>query len=179
MKILCLGQSAYDITIPVDGFPTENKKIKVKEVIECGGGAANNAAYLLAKWGNEVYFATSIGKDDYGRKIKEELISVGIKEDYINEINDKTTTSYILANKSNGSRTIVTDVSPNMHFDANYDIDLKPDIILFDGNDLDFALRVAKANPQAIKIIDAGSFKESNVLLSLSTLNLYTVSSIT
>ena len=38
--ILCFGQSAYDITIPVDSYPIENRKIKVKELYECGGGAA-------------------------------------------------------------------------------------------------------------------------------------------
>ena len=28
MKILCIGQSAYDITLPVDSYPVENKKIQ-------------------------------------------------------------------------------------------------------------------------------------------------------
>ncbi len=165
--ILCVGQSAYDITIPMDYYPEENKKHKVYGVYECGGGAANNAAYLVAKWGNEVYFLTSVGSDEAGRKIKAELNSVGVKLDYINEvINGKTTTSYIVANKTNGSRTIVTNVSKDMKYPDNYSCPLKPDVILFDGNDFELAKKVALANPQAIKIIDAGSMKESNVELS-------------
>ena len=166
MKILCLGQSAYDITIPVDSYPVENKKIKVKDIYECGGGAANNAAYLLAKWHNEVYFATSIGTDDYGRKIKKELEDIGINMDYVNEVNAKSTTSYIIANRSNGTRTIVTHKESDMHFDEDAEISLKPDVILFDGNDLNLALKVAKSNPNAIKIIDAGSYKEATKELS-------------
>ncbi len=165
--ILCIGQSAFDLTIPVDKYPEENKKIKVSDVYECGGGASNNAAYLLALWHNDVYFATSIGKDESGMKIKNELASVGVKLDYLNEIeNVKTTTSYILANRSNGTRTIITHASPLMHFDSNTNINLKPNVILFDGKEIDLALRTVKNNPEAIKIIDAGSFNETTVELS-------------
>ena len=161
MKILCIGQSAYDITVPVSSFPEENRKYKVHEVYECGGGSANNSAYLLAKWHDEVYLASSIGKDDYGRKIKEEAISVGVNIDYIEEINNvKTTTSFIINNKNNGSRTIITDRKEEMHFSNNHEILIKTDIILLDGNDYDKSLEVIKNNPQAIKIIDAGNMKD-------------------
>ena len=164
--ILCVGQSAYDITIPVDKYPEENKKHKVYETTECGGGAANNAAYLIAKWGNEVYFLTSIGTDEAGSKIKKELNSVGVKLDYINEVNDKTTTSYIVANRSNGTRTIITHVSKNMVYPKDFNNPIKADVILFDGNDLDLAKKIAINNQEAIKIIDAGSMKENTVELS-------------
>ena len=164
MKILCVGQSAYDITIPMDIYPEENKKYKIKDVYECGGGAANNAAYLLAKWGNEVYFLTSIGDDESGKKIKNELNSMGVKLDYINEVaNAKTTTSYIVANKTNGSRTIVTDVSKDMVYPESFSLPITPDVILFDGRETELAIKVAKDNPNAIKIIDAGSFREATV----------------
>ena len=166
MKILCVGQSAYDITIPVESYPEENKKYKIKEVLECGGGSCNNAAYLLAKWHDEVYIASSIGKDDYGRKIKEELQSVGVNIKYIEELDGiPTTTSYIINNKLNGSRTIVTNRSDRLHFSYDYDIDLEPDIILFDGNDFEMSLKMINKYPKAIKIIDAGNMKEGIVEL--------------
>ena len=158
--ILCVGQSAYDITIPVDEYPIENKKYKIHEVSECGGGSANNAAYLLAKWHDEVYLASSIGKDDHGKNIKKELESVGVNTKYFEELdNVATTTSYILNNKVNGSRTIVTNRSTDMHFSSNHVIDLKPDVILFDGNDFEMSMKVIETNPNAIKIIDAGNTK--------------------
>ena len=28
MKVMCIGQAAYDITIPVNEYPVENKKIR-------------------------------------------------------------------------------------------------------------------------------------------------------
>ena len=167
MKILCLGQSAFDITISVDSYPTENQKYKTNEVMECGGGSSNNAAYLIAKWHNEVYLASSIGKDDYGRKIKEELNSIGINTKYIEEIdNVATATSYIINNKSNGSRTILTNRNSKLHFSYDFNIDLKPDVILFDGNDFEMAINTISKNPNAIKIIDAGNLKEGTVELA-------------
>lgn len=42
----CIGQSAYDITIPFDGAICENQKYRVTQKEECGGGPAFNAAYL-------------------------------------------------------------------------------------------------------------------------------------
>ena len=158
--ILCVGQSTYDITIPVDEYPIENRKYKIHEVTECGGGSANNAAYLLAKWNDEIYLASSIGKDDYGKKIINELDNIGVNTKYFEEIDGiNTTTSYIINNKENGSRTIITDRSPNMKFSDNHVIDIKPDVILFDGNDVDMSMKVINDNPNAIKIIDAGNIK--------------------
>ena len=164
--MLCVGQSAYDITIPVDEFPEENKKYKIHEVYECGGGSANNAAYLLAKWNDEVYLASSIGKDDYGKNIKNELTSVGVNIDYFEELdNVNTTTSYILNNRVNGSRTIITNRSAEMHFSNNHVIPLKPNVILFDGNDFEMSMKVINDNPNSIKIIDAGNTKPGIVEL--------------
>ena len=78
MKVLCIGHAAYDITIPFDGYPEENTKNRVTTRIECGGGPASNAAYLLGKWGVETYFSGVIGNDKYGRIIKREFESVNV-----------------------------------------------------------------------------------------------------
>lgn len=167
MKILCLGQSAYDITIPVDSYPIENRKYKVHDVYECGGGSSNNSAYLLAKWNNEVYLASTIGCDDYGKNIKNELHMVGVNTDFFEEKNNvKTTVSYIINNKNTGTRTIITNRSSDMKFSKDHIIEIKPDIILVDGNDYEMSLKVLNDNPKAIKIIDAGNMKDGIVELA-------------
>ena len=51
MKVLCIGHSSWDITVPVDDYPTENVKYRFNEKYAAGGGPAGNAAYLLGKWG--------------------------------------------------------------------------------------------------------------------------------
>ena len=102
--------------------------------------------------------------DNYGEKIKKELNSVGVNTKYIEELPGiPTTTSYILNNKLNGSRTIVTNRNSRLHFSYDFEIDIKPDIILFDGNYFEMALDIIEKNPQAIKIIDAGNMREGIV----------------
>ncbi len=167
MKILCIGQSAYDITLPVSDYPIENKKYKINNVVECGGGSANNMAYLLALWKIDITFASSIGNDLYGKKIYDELERIGVKTEYL-EIKNQipTTTSYIINNLSNGSRTIITNKKDGMKLDINKEINFKPDIILLDGNEYAFASKIIKENPHAIKIIDAGNIKEDTINLS-------------
>lgn len=156
MRVLCIGHAAYDITVPVEGYPKENTKNRVHSRIECGGGPAGNAAYLLGKWGVETYFAGIVGNDLYGNNIKKEYAEVGVKTDYLQISNEHTTTSsYIIANRANGSRTILTYRPSDMKM-KNIDINVNPDIILIDGQEPEISAKILKENPNAISIIDAG-----------------------
>ena len=106
MKILCLGHATYDITLPMDEFPTEHTKNRIQEKIECGGGPASTAAYLLGSFGAETYFAGIVGNDYYGKKIKEEFKKVNVNTDFLELREDhETTSSIVIPNKVNGSRT--------------------------------------------------------------------------
>lgn len=166
MKVLCVGHAAYDITIPVSGFPKENTKNRVSNRVECGGGPASNAAYLLAKWGIKTYFAGVVGTDLYGNIIKEELIDIGVNISYL-EQNPKyqTTSSFILANSENGSRTIFTYRPSQMHM-QDIDIDFEPDIILIDGQEPKVSEELIFKYPKAISVIDAGRPKEEIIRLA-------------
>lgn len=156
MKILCIGHAAYDITIPLEEFIKENTKNRLEGILECGGGPANNAAYLLGKWGMDVTFMGVVGNDDYGKYIKEELESVNVDTRYI-EFNEryKTTSSFILANMETGSRTILTYRSNKLKM-HDVDIDFIPDIILIDGQEIELSKKFITKFPNAISIIDAG-----------------------
>ena len=156
MKILCIGHAAYDITIPVSKYPEENKKHRVERRVECGGGPASNAAYLLGKWGLDTYFAGVIGNDEYGRVIKAEFESVGVNTKYL-ELKDgfKTTSSFILANSSNGSRTVFT-YRPEEVKMKPFELDFEPTIILLDGQEPEISMELINKYPASISIIDAG-----------------------
>lgn len=166
MKILCVGQATYDITLPVDKYPTENKKIKTEQKVECGGGSASNVAYLLAKWEMDSYFAGVIGEDYYGQKVIKEFSDAGINTKYL-EISPKfpTPSSYIINNIENGSRTIITNRILETKLQAT-DIQEQFDIIFLDGYEEDFAKKAISRNPKAIKIIDAGSLNDRTVNLA-------------
>ena len=61
MKIVCIGHASYDITFPVKEYPKENTKNRIQRRVECGGGPASNAAYLLGKWGIPTWFLGIVG----------------------------------------------------------------------------------------------------------------------
>ena len=167
MKILCIGHLTYDTTISMDEYPVENEKYRLTKKVECGGGPASNAAYLLGKWGMNTYFAGVAGNDIQGKRAKKEFESVNVNTKYL-ELNDKveTDSSYIIANDNNGSRTILSVSSNRKEHPLSLNKNEKFDVIEFDGDELDASLKVIKKNPNAIKIIDAGNLRESTKKLS-------------
>ena len=109
MKAVCVGHSTYDITLPLEDFPKENVKYRINKHIECGGGPASNGAYLLAKWGMNTSIVSIVGNDYYGQKVLESFKEIGADTTYLElRENHQTSSSYILANLKNGSRTIIT-----------------------------------------------------------------------
>lgn len=165
-KVLCIGEATYDITMMLENFPIENKKFKINNIVECGGGPSCNAAYLLSSWGIETYFVGVVGNDIYGSKIKEELNSVGVRLDFLETSNEyNTIKSYIIVNEENASRTILKYKDNNFKYSCS-DIPSKADYILVDGSEKEIALKEIKDNSNAISILDAGNFNESVVLLS-------------
>ena len=163
MKVLCIGHTAYDITLPLSEYPIENKKMRFQEqVVSCGGGPASNCAYLLSTWNYNTWIASVIGHDEYGEKIKKEFNTVGVNTKYLEEKDCPTTVSYILANLKKSTRTILTSKNVNLEFTKIKEIDDIYDGIFVDGEDLDLAYKTI-INSKAISMLDAGKCNE-NVL---------------
>ncbi len=165
MKVIAIGHASYDITFPVETFPKENTKTRLTHHVDCGGGPASNAAYLLALWKEQVSFAGVIGNDFYGHLIQKELEEVGINTNYLESYNDtKTMLSFIMANTANGSRTILTAQDKEKRQLTTIPREVY-DVILVDGEEPVASEKVLKTHPNAIKIIDAGSVKEGTLVL--------------
>lgn len=175
MKILCIGHIAYDITIPLEQYPIENTKNRVPSRVECGGGPASNAAYLLGKWGIDTYIAGVIGNDVYGKRIKKEFEEVGVNTTYL-EMNSEqeTTSSFIIANKQKGTRTVFT-YRPNNIKMKPINLSFEPDLILTDGQEIELSKEMIKKYPNAISVIDAG--RANPEIIELAKLVNYTVCS--
>ena len=155
MKALCIGHATYDFTMSMNDFPKENQKYRVNNTVECGGGPASNAAYLLSLWGVNTYFAGVIGNDENGRKIKEEFKEVNVNTKFLEvDKGNDTSLSFIVINQKNGSRTIFT--KRNNKAKLTKDINIKPDLILVDGDELEASKKVINKNKNAISILDAG-----------------------
>ena len=150
MKVLCVGQSAFDITLPMDHYPVENQKERVPFKVECGGGSSSNCAYLLADWGLDTSFAGIVGNDHYGKIIIDDYIKKGVDLKYLEVSNEYfTTCSYIITNTSKGSRTILTNRDKDIHMKPREFKENEFDFILLDGYEKNIALEAAYFTPQA------------------------------
>lgn len=156
MKVLCIGHASYDISCPVDDYPTENVKYRLNEVYEAGGGPASNGAYLLGKWGVETYFSGAVGSDDYGNKIRKELESANVNTEYLETSYEKNTSvSFILINKKSGSRTLFN-ISKDYPQLRKFEYTIEPDILYVDGHEYNATMAALNKYPNAISVIDAG-----------------------
>ena len=160
MKAICIGHSTFDTTLPVDSFPKENVKMRISNHIECGGGPASNGAYLLAKWGMETAIASVVGNDYYGQRVLDDFNKIGADTKYL-ELKEghSTSSSYIIANMSNGSRTAITSKKDPIR-KLNQTITEKYNVILVDGEHPETAKEVLRNNPEAISILDAGRLSD-------------------
>lgn len=166
MKAVCVGHSTFDITLPMEEYPIENTKIRINKHIECGGGPASNGGYLLAKWGMDLAIVSIVGDDYYGDKVVEDFKNIGADTTYLLQYpNHPTSSSYIIANMSNGSRTVITSKrDPILKLDRPVEI-YDADVILIDGEHPETAKEVLEKNPGAISVLDAGRLNDNTRML--------------
>lgn len=164
---VCIGHSTYDITLPVNEYPTENIKYRLDKHVECGGGPASNGAYLLAKWGKKTSLLSIVGDDHYGHLVYDDFKKIGANTKYL-EIrkNHQTSSSYIIANMSNGSRTILTSKGSALRH-LEQDVTIDADVVLLDGEHPETALKVLVDNDddETISVLDAGRLNKDTKLL--------------
>ena len=84
-----------------------------------GGGPANTAK-VLAKLGIDTHFIDGISTDDYGQMAKDELVSAGVKLDYV-QYSDKSTCLAIVALSDSGSATYEFVIENTATFDFTPD----------------------------------------------------------
>ena len=166
---LCIGHAAYDLSFFLDGFPAENSKCETNESQESCGGPAANAAWLMSSWGMKCAFVGLVGDDVYGRRIRDEFDAVSTDVSMLERRSGHPTPlSTIIINKANGSRTIVNRKAKTAPFHLQSDTlaTIAPHVLLFDGHELDASLAALAAFPNAVSILDAGSWREGTATLA-------------
>lgn len=165
LKAICLGRVTYDINLIVDKMPTEGSTTEFFDKQGCGGGAAANIAYCLAKWGIGVAFAGVIGNDPNGTRIKKEFEKVHIDTRYLEPSYDNDTPiSLNIINKMTGEHTTLN-ISDKYVGLKKCDFDFTPDVIVVDGYDVNQAKILLDRFPNALSILDATIMTKSVVEL--------------
>jgi sulfofructose kinase len=124
---------------------------------------------LLSSWGVACGLATTLGDDEYGRKIMAEFRAVGTDLS-LTEIRPghRTPVSVILVNLENGSRTLVNWKAQKSNLGLNPALlgGLSPRVLLLDGHELDASRAALHEFPDAISILDAGSLHAGTAALA-------------
>ena len=77
-SILVVGYNAFDVVVPVAGFPRPDSKASVEEILVGGGGPGATAAVALARLGARVKLVTPLTDDLPGRLQRDELEQAGV-----------------------------------------------------------------------------------------------------
>lgn len=155
MKVLCVGQSTFDVTTKVDKFPEEGSVTNFNEVYECGGGSAANAAFILGKYKVDSYLGSMVGDDTFGNTIRKELEKVGVHTEYMEIAYEKRTAlSYIILNEKEKKRTILN-VNKEKLVMKKTEFPMDPDLVLVDSFDYGASLSAFNKYANKITIIDA------------------------
>lgn len=118
-NVVVFGSAFYDTYILSDEFVLKQtsdgemlctpygKKVELKDAVVTTGGGATNAAVCLERMGLQTGLVTCLGKDFWGRMVREQLEQEGVSPLYI-QINklQKTSSSIALVGKD-GDRTIL------------------------------------------------------------------------
>ena len=155
MKVLCVGQSTFDVTTKIDKFPGEGSVTNFSEVYECGGGSCANAAYLLGKYKVDSYLGSMVGDDTFGNTIRKELEKVGVHTEYMEIAYEKRTSlSYIILNEKEKKRTILN-INKEKLLMKKTEFPMDPDLVLVDSFDYGASLSAFNKYANKITIIDA------------------------
>lgn len=168
MKIACIGNITFDITVYKEGFIKKDERTSYREATFTIGGPAFNASSVISKYNGDVDFYGRIGNDVFGNGICNGLTNETIDISHLIKENIQTPLSFIMVDTSDNTRTICTSRSdedyknPNIkkiEYDKNYNY------ILTDGKYYNNTKELMLENPNAKTIIDAGRNTENVIEL--------------
>jgi len=100
IDVVGLGHILMDISIFVDNYPGVDELAEIKDLRYGGGGSAANLAVGIRRLGKRSGFIGSVGFDDFGRILLDELIKEGVDISHVKiVVNKQSCTSFIGINR--------------------------------------------------------------------------------
>lgn len=118
-NVVCFGGATYDNYLLSDEFSVIKKekgkmlcqmygaKIEIKESIITTGGGATNAAVCFERLGLQAGLVCCVGRDFWGRAIREKLTEEGVSPLYIQITEKAPTSSSVFLVGNDGGRTVL------------------------------------------------------------------------
>lgn len=95
-RVLVAGHVNRDVTLVVDSLPAADEEAEIHDRHRGGGGSAANVAAGLAGLSVPASLLGSVGDDEPGRLVREELAERGVDVDGIATVPGDTSTKYLL-----------------------------------------------------------------------------------
>lgn len=126
-NVVVFGSAFYDTYITSDEFGIKHtnegamlcepygKKIEIKEVVVTTGGGATNAAVCFERMGLQSALVSCLGRDSWGRMVKEQLEQEGVSPLYIQTHKTEKTSSSVALVGDDGDRTILVHRGASNH----------------------------------------------------------------
>jgi len=100
IDVVGLGHILMDISIFVNNYPGVDELAEIKDLRYGGGGSAANLAVGIRRLGKRSGFIGSVGFDDFGRILLDELIKEGVDISHVKiAVNKQSCTSFIGINR--------------------------------------------------------------------------------
>jgi sulfofructose kinase len=175
-RILVVGYNAFDIIVPVSGFPVPDTKTEVPFIGLGGGGPGATAAVAMARLGARVRLITPLTDDAGGLVQRQELNAAGVDLSGSPVLTgQECAKAVILVQPESGERTIFWSRGKLPLLDADlWDSHWLDgvDLLYLDGHEPDLSLVAARqARARGLPVVlDAGSVRQgSEELVALCT----------
>lgn len=126
IDVSCVGILVADvITKPVDSVPKSGLLTRVDSIELFSGGCAMSAGIDMSKIGVKTAVLGKVGKDSFGKFLKDELIKFSVSVDGIVEDEGVQTSASVVLSESGGERSFLHCVGANGTFsyeDINWEV---------------------------------------------------------
>lgn len=113
-KICVLGSMNMDLVMKIKDMPKPGETILSKSYEKIPGGKGANQAVAAKRSGAHVSMIAKIGKDDYGRELRDKLKDDNINIDYVFEDTSNATGTAMIMVADSGNNSIIVNAGSNM-----------------------------------------------------------------
>jgi ribokinase len=117
-RVLCAGHVNWDVTLHVDALPDPDGEAAIATQSQAGGGSAANTAAGLVGLDVDTALVGSVGDDENGRLVREELSALGVDCEPIVTVPDGETTVKYLVVDDGGQVMVLANDGANESFTA-------------------------------------------------------------
>ena len=111
-KVIIVGSLNTDLVINAPYAPKGGETLMGSGFMINSGGKGANQACATAKLGGQAYMCGCVGKDSFGKELKENLGKYGVNTDFVREV-EGTPTGVAVIVVTNGENRIIIDSGAN------------------------------------------------------------------